>query len=803
MPQLDTLASGFIKYIGKDDKEKVFVQTDKSIYSAGDDVWLRAYCIGSLSHKVMRESKSLFVDLVNDRDSLIDLIMLNNGLQKLDGRIGLPAGLPGGYYWLRAYTRRMVKEDSLSVYVQPVYVFNPNTRDRQEMTLQEERLPGDSVTGVWVDTADAGLPTIRFYPEGGAFIAGSSTKFGFTVFDRQGRPMDLFGYVTDSTNTIVAKYGTSAAGLGSFSLFADGSMKYIAHTIFGPGRVLVTTLPAPAADGYQLSVTSQSDDSVYFQVSLGDSVYKKFKSSYVLGVSRNELHYAAVGRDMYAFAIAKTGLPAGRTSLLLFNEEQKIVSQRDIYIRKDNPQLAVVADRVSYGPREKVNLNITAGNGMKGDGSSVLSAAVADDREAVENAWTNSLADIDRDDIVFPYKDPPDSAIDRYSPDQWDLLMLVQPNLYLGWQKNGDPGFTGPSWEQSDSDVTRLTGRVLGRKSKPGKSRIVTLLSNYGGNLLETDTIDESGRFRFRLPDDVSDSTQLNFQVSDFDGTKIVDSIAVDLLSFPRFSTPVVLKRRFSGDQIRQLEIVRRNQVDTSAPIGKGKGWLKPVTVERAKKTPVTYDESKIVSHFSKIIPGDQIANNPNSIMDALLNVPGVSYRGRRIVIRGGGLNASSPLLYADGSQMDLKAMKITLSEYLSSLNPRTIDFIEVLEGADASIYGKGSDGGVIYIHTLNTFRPDPEDTKKGLKLFYARGYYTAPLFREPDYDKKENKNSSYPDQRSTIYWNGNIITDNRGKAALNFFTADNPIHYHVSVVGVTAGGEIVSAIGEIIGKPQ
>src|ERR1700728_4262822 len=118
MPQLDTLASGFIKYIGKDDKEKVFVQTDKSIYSAGDDVWLRAYCIGSLSHKVMRESKSLFVDLVNDRDSLIDLIMLNNGLQKLDGRIGLPAGLPGGYYWLRAYTRRMVKEDSLSVYVQ-------------------------------------------------------------------------------------------------------------------------------------------------------------------------------------------------------------------------------------------------------------------------------------------------------------------------------------------------------------------------------------------------------------------------------------------------------------------------------------------------------------------------------------------------------------------------------------------------------------------------------------------------------------------------------------------------------------
>ena len=130
---LDTLAADFIQHIGKGDKERIFVQTDKWIYSAGDDIWLRAYCIGSLSHRVMRESKSLFVDLVSDRDSLVDLIMLNNGLQKLDGRIGLPAGLPRGCYWLRAYTRRMLTEDSLAVYVQPVYVLNSDKRDRSEM----------------------------------------------------------------------------------------------------------------------------------------------------------------------------------------------------------------------------------------------------------------------------------------------------------------------------------------------------------------------------------------------------------------------------------------------------------------------------------------------------------------------------------------------------------------------------------------------------------------------------------------------------------------------------------------------
>jgi hypothetical protein len=102
IPRLDTLALEFIKSIRKEDKEKIFVQTNKEFYAAGEDIWLRAYCLGALSLKVMQQSKSLFVDLVNESDSLVSQVMLNNGLLKLDGRISLPSDLPEGYYWLRA-----------------------------------------------------------------------------------------------------------------------------------------------------------------------------------------------------------------------------------------------------------------------------------------------------------------------------------------------------------------------------------------------------------------------------------------------------------------------------------------------------------------------------------------------------------------------------------------------------------------------------------------------------------------------------------------------------------------------------
>ena len=65
--------------------------------------------------------------------------------------------------------------------------------------------------------------------------------------------------------------------------------------------------------------------------------------------------------------------------------------------------------------------------------------------------------------------------------------------------------------------------------------------------------------------------------------------------------------------------------------------------------------------------------------------------------------------------------------------------------------------------------------------------------FPSPDYDKKEkNKNTSYPDLRSTIYWNGDLQTDNNGKVDVVFFTADASATYTASVIGMTATGELV-----------
>ncbi len=74
---VDTLAGSFIRELQHDTKEKIFVQTNKWFYTAGEQLWLKAYIINSLSHKYYSKSKTLYVDLVNDKDTAVAQLLLN------------------------------------------------------------------------------------------------------------------------------------------------------------------------------------------------------------------------------------------------------------------------------------------------------------------------------------------------------------------------------------------------------------------------------------------------------------------------------------------------------------------------------------------------------------------------------------------------------------------------------------------------------------------------------------------------------------------------------------------------------
>jgi len=83
------------------------------------------------------------------------------------------------------------------------------------------------------------------------------------------------------------------------------------------------------------------------------------------------------------------------------------------------------------------------------------------------------------------------------------------------------------------------------------------------------------------------------------------------------------------------------------------------------------------------------------------------------------------------------------------------------------------------------------------IKPIIPLGYQLPVEFYSPKYDTQESINSTIPDLRTTIYWKPNVITDKKGNAKLDFYTADDTGTYSVIIEGVSEDGKLIHYIGK------
>ena len=88
--------------------EKIYVQTDKSVYLSGERVWLRAHLIDATSNRPAFYSRYVYLELFNPFDELIKRVKIRpDSIGVFAGYIDLEDDLAEGSYTLRAYTRYM------------------------------------------------------------------------------------------------------------------------------------------------------------------------------------------------------------------------------------------------------------------------------------------------------------------------------------------------------------------------------------------------------------------------------------------------------------------------------------------------------------------------------------------------------------------------------------------------------------------------------------------------------------------------------------------------------------------------
>ena len=766
---LDAFSGKLISAIKSQDKPRVWLETDKTVFKARENIWFRGFLLNAVSQKVNTKSKYLFVDLVNEKDSVISVVLLDASTQQLNGQIMLPANTSPGYYWLRAYTKEMAVADTNSIFVKAVYVISKYAKAHTSVTASKAFTGGNDV------------PSIKFYSEGGAIMTGANSTVAFQIRDAQQNPVSLEGVIKDNRDSVVAHFSSNGSGMGKFILFPSVVRKYKAY-ITWHGKDLGYPLPPFNLHAGQVAVTKQSGGNITLRVLLEDSIYKKDLVTYVIGISKDSLCFAGIGRGLYQLDVAEQNFPEGIATFYLFDDKLQFLSERSVYIKAKNIIVNTVVDKNSYGKRDKVTLAVSVTDAAGRPVPALFSVAVIDtvfSNQAGEcmPAYGSSLLPIDNFSLA---------QNQCLTEEALELLMLARTGTYLDMGKN-----LRKSLAVDEDSLLFIKGQALDEKNNPAANKILTLFSSSSNSLFVTDTTDDSGQFSFAVSN-YMDSTQFAVDAKTANNKSMKVTISRDPFLFPHFKTPASLKSYFAAEPVIAGKYRGVYLDSTFTGIGKK---LPLVSVKGIKKA--NYNELKRVSSSSAILSADQL-DERTSVGNTVLNVGGMHLLNGYLVING--LTAmkapdagSEPLLIVDGVQTPSSSSdgQSPVMGALNSLNPNDIDFIEILKGPEAANFGVRGGNGVIIVNLSGT-RREKFNTNNNLQTFYAKGITRSSLFPVINFDNKETRASEDFDNRATIFWDGSVLTGSGSTSKISFFTSDIPTTYRVTISGITVHGDII-----------
>ncbi len=127
--------------------EKVYLNTDKTLYLPGETIWFSGFILDATDHTISRQSDVLHVDIIAPNGSVAETLVLPALAGLARGSWEIKESMPGGRYMIRAYTRWM-KNFGESEYFEKLVPVQRATLSRLLMTLDFARDgygPGDSV----------------------------------------------------------------------------------------------------------------------------------------------------------------------------------------------------------------------------------------------------------------------------------------------------------------------------------------------------------------------------------------------------------------------------------------------------------------------------------------------------------------------------------------------------------------------------------------------------------------------------------------------------------------------------------
>jgi len=130
-------------------------------------------------------------------------------------------------------------------------------------------------------------------------------------------------------------------------------------------------------------------------------------------------------------------------------------------------------------------------------------------------------------------------------------------------------------------------------------------------------------------------------------------------------------------------------------------------------------------------------------------------------------------------------------SSNVDDLSVSDIATVKMLKNNDAAMYGSQGANGVLLITTIkNKTIQANRKISSGLLSYAPKGFYKARVFYSPVYGGSTLK-SEKADNRKTIFWNPDLVTDKDGNVSFDFYNADGKGTYRVVIEGMDENGGI------------
>jgi hypothetical protein len=800
---LEKIISSLSNWTKVNPVEKVYLHMDKPYYALGDTIWFKAYVTVGSRHQLSAMSGALYVDLINEKDSILKTLKLPVSAGTTLGDFALQDEWHEGNYRIRAYTQWM-RNAGEDYFFDHLFMVGSSTADLN--ITSEGKSLGHKTSKVSAPSGQKTASTydIQFFPEGGNLINGVIAKVAFKAVAPSGYGAAIKGTVVDDQNTNIIEFQSEHAGIGYFTFRPEEGRSYSAKVTTANGSETTIPLPKAVEDGYGLAVFQPEGDSVLVRINVSAKQLNLLKQnpapvSLIVQSGGESIFTLGVNITTVRTSIwlKKSEFPMGIAQFTLFAPNGEPLNERIAFIKnKDHMQLEVASPKSTYKSKDKVELQLVARNGKGERVPGSFSISVIDESkvpvdEAEESTiFSNILLSSD----LKGYIEKPNYYFTKDSEEvnrALDGLMLTQGYRRFSWKEitGANPVLPKFKAEQLGSPISGVV-KTLSNKVFAGAK--VKLSSLRAGIMLDTIS-DAAGRFSF---DNLvlTDSIKLTVQATTAkNGNKlelIIDTVSKIGLSKRKLKSSDSLSFLYSMKAY--VEHVKKQDALMNKMGGLSRVQrLKEVTISARKKASQQYTVQGMFQ-----VPGghsDQtfVLTNPEGCATLAICLQGMlhgvvfrpSASGE---VRNYPFSRNTPMtVYLDGRKLDLFEISDIFDNNL--MDPSDVGKIEVVRTNTALLNMFGGVPSLFIITKNGYFR---KTYQPNIVNITPKGFNKVRDFYSPKYDPPGVANV-VPDLRSTIYWNANVKTYSTGKATLNYFNADGPGSYKVVVEGINAEGEL------------